>query len=102
MRSMRGVETSASWHVAPLAAPAIAPVSEGRQDDDALAAQYRETIALAFPSLAVENVRRLGEGWDSSVWEVDGSLVFRFPKRDDVVPWLEREIKLLPELQSAL
>jgi len=69
---------------------------------DAAAAQYRDAINLAFPTLIIEQIDRLGEGWDSDVWEVNGSLVFRFPKRDDVVPWLRREIRLLPELAPRL
>lgn len=63
---------------------------------------YRAAIQRAFPALAVTRIQSLGEGWDSAVWEVNDELVFRFPKRDDVVPWLRREIRLLPELRDAL
>jgi aminoglycoside 2''-phosphotransferase len=69
---------------------------------DVEASHYREAINLAFPTLIIGRIDRLGEGWDSDVWEVNQTLVFRFPKRDDVVPWLQREIALLPELAPRL
>jgi aminoglycoside 2''-phosphotransferase len=69
---------------------------------DAEASRYRDAINTAFPTLIIERLDRLGEGWDSDVWLVNQTLVFRFPKRDDVVPWLQREILLLPELAPRL
>lgn len=66
------------------------------------AARYRAIIAAAFPSLAVLSIRFLAEGWDSAAWEVNGDLVFRFPKRAEVATWLRREIALLPLLASML
>lgn len=44
-------------------------------------------------------VRLLGEGWDSVVFELDGTWAFKFPKRDDVVPHLRHELAVLPLLQ---
>jgi aminoglycoside 2''-phosphotransferase len=64
------------------------------------ASQRRTALAHAFPELQIESFEPLGEGWDSTVWVVNRALVFRFPKDDDVVPWLLREIALLPELHS--
>jgi aminoglycoside 2''-phosphotransferase len=66
------------------------------------AATARRAIELAFPTLRVADCRYLSEGWDSSAWEVNGSLVFRFPKRAEVADWLRREIALLPSLVPAL
>ncbi|MFN8515086.1 MAG: aminoglycoside phosphotransferase family protein [Chloroflexia bacterium] len=45
--------------------------------DDAATAQ--RAIEIAFPTLRVATCRYLSEGWDSSAWEVNDSLVFRFP-----------------------
>src|SRR5215210_1852761 len=66
------------------------------------AAAVRRAIGLAFPELRVAECRYLSEGWDSSAWEVNGSLIFRFPKRAEVGEWLRREIALLPSLARAL
>ena len=59
-------------------------------------AQVRAALAAAFPTLPVGACRFVGEGWDSSVWSVDGALLFRFPKRPEVARALAREIALLP------
>jgi aminoglycoside phosphotransferase (APT) family kinase protein len=55
-----------------------------------------------FPELEVDAVRRLAEGWDRSVWLVDETLVFGFPRRAVVVPGIERELALLPRLAPLL
>ena len=65
-------------------------------------AAVRRALAIAFPALRVERCALLGEGWDSQAWEVNGALVFRFPKRPIVADWLRREIALLPALAPAL
>lgn len=41
-------------------------------------------------------------GWDSFVLEVNGELIFRFPMREDVIEYLQKEIRLLPVLEQAL
>jgi aminoglycoside phosphotransferase (APT) family kinase protein len=66
------------------------------------AARYRAAIAAAFPDLAIRSIRFLAEGWDSAAWEVNGELIFRFPKRADVATWLRYEIALLPLLGPTL
>ncbi len=63
---------------------------------------YRAAIAAAFPALPIRTMRFLAAGWDSTVWEVNGDLVFRFPKRAEVAEWLLREIALLPALAPVL
>ena len=67
---------------------------------------YREAIRAAFPDLRVETCAWLAEGWDSVACEVNGALVFRFPKRPEVAAILERELcltrQLLPELPAPL
>ncbi len=66
------------------------------------AAHIRALIADAFPDLTVRACRFLAAGWDSTVWEVNGDLVFRFPKRAEVARWLRTEIALLPDLAPTL
>jgi aminoglycoside 2''-phosphotransferase len=62
----------------------------------------RRAIGGAFPDLHVETCTFLAEGWDSSAWEINDALIFRFPKRAEVAGWLEKEISLLPALALAL
>src|SRR3954469_23704620 len=57
---------------------------------------------LAQFGLAEALVRKLGEGWDNSVWVVDERYAFRFPRRAAWVSGLEREIALLPHLAPRL
>jgi aminoglycoside phosphotransferase (APT) family kinase protein len=46
--------------------------------------------------------REIDEGWDSVVFELEGSWIVRVPRRDEVREWLCREARLLPELASVL
>jgi aminoglycoside phosphotransferase (APT) family kinase protein len=62
----------------------------------------RLLIRDRYPELAAGEMRLLGEGWDSTVWLVDGRLVFRFPRREVVVPGLLRELAALPVLAPQL
>jgi aminoglycoside phosphotransferase (APT) family kinase protein len=62
----------------------------------------RRLIGSQFPQLAGAAIEPLGEGWDSTVWLVDGLWSFRFPRREVVVPGLEREIAVLPLLAPLL
>jgi aminoglycoside phosphotransferase (APT) family kinase protein len=67
--------------------------------DEALA---RELIAEQFPELSADELKLLGEGWDTMVWLVDGRWVFRFPRRTMVISGLELEMRYLPELADWL
>jgi aminoglycoside 2''-phosphotransferase len=51
-------------------------------------------------SMTIESVAFLGEGWTSRAYLVNGDRVFRFPKREDFWPELEREIQFLAETAS--
>jgi aminoglycoside phosphotransferase (APT) family kinase protein len=66
------------------------------------AARARRLIDAQFPELAVRDVRLLSEGWDSTVFAVDGTWVFRFPRREIVLPGFEVELALLPRLAPFL
>jgi aminoglycoside phosphotransferase (APT) family kinase protein len=55
-----------------------------------------------FEQLEIESLRPLGEGWDRTVWLVNERWVFGFPRREMVVPGIEREIEYLPRLASLL
>jgi aminoglycoside 2''-phosphotransferase len=66
----------------------------------------RRIVSACLPELPLRGVRRLGAGWDSDAFLVDGGeagpLVFRFPRRAPVAEALERALRLLPELGPTL
>lgn len=66
------------------------------------AALARQLIGEQFPELELRSLRLLGEGWDMTVWLVDDRWVFRFPRREMVIPGLMNEIAYLPRLASLL
>jgi aminoglycoside phosphotransferase (APT) family kinase protein len=59
-------------------------------------------LESAFPELAPVWVEVLGAGWDNTAFLVNGSLVFRFPRRQIAVPLLATEVRTLPELGPRL
>jgi len=63
--------------------------------DTALA---KRLVSTQFPPLPERSLRLLSEGWDYAVYLVDETWVFRFPRREVVVPATVREIELLPRL----
>jgi aminoglycoside phosphotransferase (APT) family kinase protein len=67
--------------------------------DSALA---RRLIRARLPELDAAPIEPLGEGWDSTVWLVDSRWVFRFPRREVVVPGFLRETEVLPVLAPGL
>jgi aminoglycoside phosphotransferase (APT) family kinase protein len=62
----------------------------------------RTLIATQFPQLDVTSLRRLGEGWDNTVWATGEGVAFRFPRRAIAIPGVQREIAILPELAARL
>jgi aminoglycoside phosphotransferase (APT) family kinase protein len=67
--------------------------------DDELA---RALIGDLVPDLRDAPLRLLGEGWDSTVWRAGEEWVFRFPRREMVVPGFLREVEVLPRLAPML
>ena len=65
--------------------------------DESLA---RRLIGAQFPELELRSVTLLGRGWDMTVWLVDDQWVFRFPRREMVIPGLDNEVSHLPRLAS--
>lgn len=53
-----------------------------------------------FPTLAIQTLRCIGEGWDNKVYLINEELVFRFPRRNIAVQLIERENAVLTQLQS--
>lgn len=67
--------------------------------DEALA---RRLIGAQFPELEPRSLRLLGQGWDMTVWLVNGQWVFRFPRRELVIRGCVNEISHLPRRASLL
>ena len=55
-------------------------------------------IEAQFPQLVPARVIFLGEGYDSTAFDVNGAWVFRFPKRGDVERQLLVEMRVLADL----
>jgi aminoglycoside phosphotransferase (APT) family kinase protein len=55
-------------------------------------------IEAQFPQCAPARVTYLGEGYDSTAFDVNGVWVFRFPKRAEVEQQLVIEMRMLPVL----
>jgi aminoglycoside phosphotransferase (APT) family kinase protein len=64
------------------------------------AALATELVEKQFPHLAPVTVCLLAAGWDNTAHVINGSLVFRFPRRSIAVPLISTEIQLLPWLAS--
>ena len=62
----------------------------------------RRLIGTQFPEVELGSLRLLGEGWDTTVWLVHERWVFRFPRREVVIPGFERELAVLPRLAERL
>ncbi len=62
----------------------------------------RELITEQFPEVEARSLRLLGQGWDNTVWLVDEQWVFRFPRRQMVIPGFENEMSYLPILAPLL
>jgi aminoglycoside phosphotransferase (APT) family kinase protein len=62
----------------------------------------RRLIRAQLPELEAATLELLGEGWDMTVWLVDGRWTFRFPRKEFALPGIRREIELLPGLAQRL
>jgi len=59
-----------------------------------------ELIERQFPQLAPAHAIAAGEGFDNTVYRVNGMYVFRFPRRESAVELLHTECALLPALAA--
>src|SRR5436305_14041226 len=67
--------------------------------DEALA---RRLLEEQFPDVAAQPIVLLGAGWDNTVYTVGEERVFRFPRREVVLPGFRLEIEFLPQLAPLL
>lgn len=64
--------------------------------------QARNLIGRQFPQLSSKQVKRLGWGWDNTVFLIGDEYVFRFPRRTFAVGAIRMEGELLPKLEAYL
>lgn len=53
-----------------------------------------------FPTLPIQTLRCIGEGWDNKVYLINEEFIFRFPRRNIAIQLIERENAVLTKLQS--
>jgi len=75
------------------------PWQAERRVDPALA---RRLVRAQAPGVAARTVALLGEGWDNTVYLVDGELVFRFPRRQFGADVVATEIAVLEAVAGRL
>jgi aminoglycoside phosphotransferase (APT) family kinase protein len=62
----------------------------------------RALIAEQFPGLAPARLEPLGAGWDNTAFLVNGTHVFRFPRRKIAATLIETEARILPAIAPRL
>lgn len=62
----------------------------------------RAAILRAFPDLSASSFRILAESWDSTAVEVDGRLIFKFPRHEAAAQRLRKEAALLGLVRPAV
>ena len=65
-------------------------------------AAYRRLLVERFPSVRVRRCEALLSGWDNVLLRVNGTWMFRVPRRPENEVALRREAALLPELAPTL
>lgn len=61
-----------------------------------------QLIQRQFPDLRPNQIRLLGVGWDNTAFVINDDLIFRFPRREIALPFLETEWSFLPKLAPQL
>lgn len=62
----------------------------------------RRLIREQAPGVAADRIELLGEGWDNTVYKVDGRWVFRFPRRQMGADLLQNECAVMPRIAPGL
>jgi aminoglycoside 2''-phosphotransferase len=97
-----GKRLTVDWAaVRPVDLPGVDLAEEVVQMGDSLD-QFRAAIEESFPTLTVDTLEYLSEGWESVACLANGHLVFRFAKRAVSEHSLRTEVRLLPALAPQL
>jgi len=73
-------------------------VSEIHLDNDKVRSILKEQV----PGLTCHCIEKLDEGWDTDIFQINESLIFRFARREFVIPYIQTEIRALPLLHDIL
>lgn len=73
-----------------------------RKDRELTAQLVGKLLSDQFPQLVPCEVEYFGEGWDFEAYLINGDTVFRFPKREDVVPCLLTELAVLKAIADSM
>lgn len=84
-----------------MTAPCAYPAASAPAESVPLA-PLQAAIVAAFPEHAGSACRMLAEGWDSVAIEVDGRLIFKFPRHDAGAERLAAEAALLMVIRPAV
>ncbi|HEX8245248.1 MAG TPA: aminoglycoside phosphotransferase family protein [Longimicrobium sp.] len=71
-------------------------------DRELTAEGVREVVREQFPELAVDTIRRLGDGWEHEAYLVDERVVFRFPRFADIGRGFHAEERRLALVSSVV
>ncbi|MEW5852478.1 MAG: phosphotransferase [Myxococcota bacterium] len=77
-------------------------MAEWRAEITVTAELATQLIRSQFPDVEARRVTLLGAGWDNTVFLVDDTLVFRFPRREVALPGVRREMAVMPRLAPRL
>jgi aminoglycoside phosphotransferase (APT) family kinase protein len=102
-------ELRLAWALGELGRGSGRPIASGvgtpdRHGDDRPLSEglVRSLLDDQFPTLSAREVRLVGSGWDNDVYLVDGTWAFRFPRRAEVVPWVQREKVVMAAVSEKL
>lgn len=63
---------------------------------------YESLLRSRLSDIEIRSLVPIEQGWDSLVFEINGELIIRLPRRVEVEDWLRKEIALLPDLADVL
>jgi aminoglycoside 2''-phosphotransferase len=63
---------------------------------------YLDSVRACLPEFEVRTVRPILMGWASLVLEINDQWILRFPRWPEIIPQLDKEHALLPDLARAL
>jgi len=77
-------------------------ISQGSLAEPMDVDRCRRLIERFAPDIEIRTCQPVTDGWSSYVLDVNGELIFRFPRRSEIMQGVEKEILLLPLLAETL
>ncbi|PGS47540.1 phosphotransferase [Bacillus sp. AFS041924] len=60
----------------------------------------KEILKEQFPEITIKEIKKIGEGFDNTVFRLNNEILLRFPRREIAVSILNVERKLLPRIYN--